>query len=475
MKSNNKLNTALKDALYEHHEPLHDSQWERLRVELEEKKKRRFLPWLLLFFGVALGAGLIGMYLESRKCTIAATVKNASEQTNSHASESAVISPKVNTDTEALAKTEPSVDNDFNTVKVTKGFEHHTSQISSGRKTIKNGSFRSGPGKDIASGYEPVKSGPEIPPFQMAENGEGNKMRIEIPQLTVPAEEILDKKEEPIEDKKTEVENPESDKTEDPSKTLTKIDDTNKKSRKDDSTREKTKLKFVIGGSAGIAGVTSKVTGVSNEESLHKDSRNIFKMSNENQSAMFFNFNFEWALSQKVNLRFNTGLHYKRVDNRVNFSYKLREIPIRMPDNTIISYITVPDSSNPLIINVRENQTYSFLSLPLVINYSWPINKNSELLMGAGVNLSALVGSTGSGFSLNELSYKQAGDMVKNPLSFGLNASLGYSRRLYGNWWLSAEAGFQSMNLQYDMGYGDLKSQMLSQGLALNLRYKILK
>lgn len=38
MKPNNKLNQALKDALFEHPEPLHDGQWERLRVELEEKR-----------------------------------------------------------------------------------------------------------------------------------------------------------------------------------------------------------------------------------------------------------------------------------------------------------------------------------------------------------------------------------------------------------------------------------------------------
>ena len=95
--------------------------------------------------------------------------------------------------------------------------------------------------------------------------------------------------------------------------------------------------------------------------------------------------------------------------------------------------------------------------------------------MGAGVNLSALVGSTGSSFSLNELSYKQAGDMIQNPFNIGLNANLGYSRRLYGKWWLSAEAGLQTMNMRYDLGSGELRSRMISQSLALNLRYKITK
>lgn len=444
MKSNNKLNTALKDALYEHHEPLHDGQWERLRAELEEKKKRRFLPWFILFFGVALGAGLIGMYMESKNCTIAATVRNASDQTNSHTSVPSQNNTQAEASKETLAETEPSVDNDFNTVKGANGSDIPLIQL-----------------EDVSY-------------FTF---GDRMKIRkaIEMPQMD-KADNLNPIENQSAQEGKTEENKPETVTSDNSAANLTNKDTTVKKTNKDDDTTKKNeKVRFIIGGSAGIAGVRSEIKGLSNEERLHKDSKNVFKMSNENQSAMFVNLNFEFKLSQRVGLRFNTGLHYKRINNQVNFTYKLREIPIRLPDNTILSYITVPDSSNPLIINVRESQTYSFLSLPLLVNYSLPINKNSELLMGAGVNLSALVGSTGSSFSLNELSYKQAGDMIQNPFNIGLNANLGYSRRLYGKWWLSAEAGLQTMNMRYDLGSGELRSRMISQSLALNLRYKITK
>jgi hypothetical protein len=474
MKSNNKLNTALKDALYEHHEPLREAQWERLRAELEEKKKRRFLPWFFVGAGLLLLSGAFSYYLIS-KPSVQTAISDTTTQTNSHASATSKATPQVDPGAELLAKTEPSMDNDFNAVKGTKGFEPYKTQTSSGRKILKDGAFKSSAGKDLPENTEPMKWGSVDHQIQLADINDGLKKAVEKLQMSVSDNEN------PIENQsakvgKTEENKPETVQSDNSTASLNNKDTTVKKTNKDDdSTKKPEKVRFIIGGSAGIAGVRSEVKGLSNEERLHKDSKNVFKMSNENQSAMFVNLNFEFKLSQRVGLRFNTGLHHKRINNQVNFTYKLREIPIRLPDNTILSYITVPDTSNPLVINVRESQSYSFLSLPLLVNYSLPINKNSELLMGAGVNLSALVASTGSSFSLNELSYKQAGDMIQNPLSFGLNGSLGYSRRLYGKWWLSAEAGMQSMNLRYDLGSGELRSKMVSQSLALNLRYKITK
>jgi hypothetical protein len=244
-------------------------------------------------------------------------------------------------------------------------------------------------------------------------------------------------------------------------------------SKNDDSVKVK-QARWIFGLYVGYSGVRSTITGVNNEENLHKDSRNLFQISNDNQSAMLYNLNIERKFSQRFGLRFNTGLHFKQINNKVNFSYKLSQVPIRLADNKILGYINVPDSSNPLIINFRENQSYSFLSIPFVLNYSIPINSKSELLMGGGISVSALVASTGSAFSLNELSYKQAGDMIKNPFNLGFSATLGYSRQLFGNWWLSAEAGWQSNNLKYDLGYGDLTSRMISRSLGLNLRYKLL-
>ncbi len=474
MKSNNKLNTALKDALYEHHEPMHDGQWERLRAELEEKRKRRFLPWFFVGAGLLLLSGVYSYYLIS-KPSVQPVISATTTQPNSHTSVPSQNNAQVEASTETLAETEPSVDNDFNTVKGTKGSETFKSQTSSGSKIIKNGSFKSSASMDMPENTEPIKWGSVISSIQLSDINDGHKKAIEMPQMSIP--EIENSKEkQSAQEGKTEENKQETVKTDNSAANLINKDTTVKKTNKDEDTTKKTeKVRFIIGGSAGIAGVRSEIKGLSNEERLHKDSKNVFKMSNENQSAMFVNLNFECKLSQKFGLRFNTGLHYKRINNQVNFTYKLREIPIRLPDNTILSYITVSDTSNPLIVNVRESQTYSFLSLPLLLNYSLAINKNSELLMGAGVNLSALVGSTGSSFSLNELSYKQAGDMIQNPFNIGLNANLGYSRRLYGKWWLSAEAGMQSMNLRYDLGSGELRSRMLSQSLALNLRYKITK
>jgi hypothetical protein len=111
--------------------------------------------------------------------------------------------------------------------------------------------------------------------------------------------------------------------------------------------------------------VSSTITGVSDEENLHKDSRNLFQMSNNKQSAMLYNLNVEWKFSQKIGWRFNTGLHFKQINNKVNFNYKLSQVPIRLADNKILGYINVADSSNPLI---RDFSCISIKSATLYIH-----------------------------------------------------------------------------------------------------------
>lgn len=499
MKPNNKLNQALKDALFEHPEPLHDGQWERLRVELEEKKKRRFLPWFFLFAGVLLCAGLIHLYINSDGDKIAIQNQSAANQTNSHASDQNVAASKsnelpaadLNTSTsssdETAMKTEP------NSTTISR----HTSQspassysptlqqsINDGHGPSNNNlglsnSFGSDDNKDKPSeSITDINVNQGLPVKTKEDNISNNK--------SVDNDDNRDKaQQEPI--NKTKLVTGDGNNSKEPLKKeddvkstkSTEVEIKKDTTKKTDTTNgpgdDKKIVKWVFGLNAGYSAVNSVVTGITNEEQLHKDSRNIFKMGNDKQSAMFYNFNVEFKFSQKLGLRLNTGLHYRLLNNKVDFTYKLSQVPVRMPDNTILTYITIPDSSNPIIFRVRENQSYSFLSIPLYLNYSLPINAHSELLLGGGVNISALVGSTGSAFSLNEMSYKQSGDMIKHPVNLGMSLSLGYSRRLFGNWWLGADFSMQSMGLRYDLGYGDLKSRMNSRSLGLNIRYKLLK
>lgn len=499
MKPNNKLNQALKDALFEHPEPLHDGQWERLRVELEEKKKRRFLPWFFLFAGVLLCAGLIHLYIKSDGDKITIQNQTANNQTNSHASDqnaadsksNALPSDNLNTSTgssvESAMKPEPNL---------TKMSRHASQSPATPYSTTVQQSINDGHGPSDNNWGLSNRLDNDINKETPSESRKDVDVNQGLPVKT-KEDNITDTKsldnvdnkdkapQEPI--NKTKLVSGDGNNSKEPLKKEGDAESTKsgEVEIKEDTTKktdtskglgdDKKIVKWVFGLNAGYAAVNSVVTGITNEEQLHKDSRNIFKMGNDKQSAMFYNFNVEYRFSQKIGLRLNTGLHYRLLNNNVDFTYKLSQVPVRLPDNTILTYITIPDTSNPLIFRVRENQSYSFLSIPLCLNYSLPINAHSELLLGGGVNISALIGSTGSAFSLNEMSYKQSGDMIKHPLNLGMSLSVGYSRRLMGNWWLGADFGMQSMALRYDLGYGDLKSRMNSRSLGLNIRYKLLK
>lgn len=493
MKPNNKLNQALKDALFEHPEPLHDGQWERLRAELEEKKKRRFLPWFFLFAGVLLCAGLVYLYINGDGNKIAIQEQMANHQTNSHTSDSTIISNTTNELPLPESATASTNEGDP-TVKSGKMASQprrntHTSPSNSYATTVQQ-SIDDGHGPSLKEDYSGSKKdlietvNHETPGGMLATGDKGQSVKTNEEgnnnNKTINSDSGKNSSKDPalktilVADGNTTKNQLKKDDL-----TSTGAESNKDTTKKSDTTKgpgeDKKKVKWVFGLNAGYAVVNSVVTGLTNEEQLHKDSRNIFKMGNDKQSAMFYNFNVEYRFSQKIGLRMNTGLNYRLLNNNVDFTYKLSQVPVRLPDNTILTYITIPDTSNPLIFRLRENQSYSFLSIPLYLNYSLPINAQSELILGGGVNISALIGSTGSAFSLNEMSYKKSGDMIKHPFNLGMSLSLGYSRRLFGNWWLGADFGMQSMGLKYDLGYGDLKSRMNSRSFGLNIRYKLLK
>jgi hypothetical protein len=505
MKSNNKLNKALIEALRDKPEPLHEAQWDKLYAELHKEKKRRFL-WIFFVWGL-IGVGAAASYLVWGSFSDAKLTKPAAASSinktnivsdsdglvNSTVSESELTHTNTNQTINSIDASNASVGNPSELLNP----EKKPANIRRNYKRNYNSSHFSDYEADNVNdkNYTFNNDTPEVKENESHAITEISKNPINDltpgsifnPDLNTDLSGTMLK-----EKKLTQtVTKPDSNSNLDEDKTSLSHD--NKKdtlhtdlitdlNKKDEEEKKKKKVneddkfkagngKFVFGLSYGFNFVNTKVVRLEKEEFLHKDTRNIFDSSNANQSSQYVNFSFEYKF-KNFGLRLNSGLQYRSVYNKVDFNYKLREVALRNPDNSIVTYIPVPDSS-ALKFHVSNPQSMRFLTLPVLLSYGWPIGNKYEFILNAGVNFTTMIGSSGTGFDINSQEEKDIGSLIKQKLTLGYSGGFQISRQIYNRWWLGLETNISNINLEYKFGDGGIKSRISNRSINLQLRYKL--
>ncbi|MCC6818832.1 MAG: hypothetical protein IT245_08075 [Bacteroidia bacterium] len=485
MKSGNKLNQALKKALQEHPQPLHEAQWERIRAELEEKKRRPFL-WLY-FFGSALLLLTIGGLVYWNASNNIESVKSISIQP---AIENPIVNINVDStlevksDIKHLSQTETEINNSIESKRNT--------QLQTTQKSLKiddipakskslsaantNRFRRPNPVNDQLL-YDIENLKPNSIKSNSLDNliqniGASKHVLVESPKvMNDTIEKINDSAQQTPQLTNAIAQNEDGVESDIPTDDSTK----SKKKKKKSKVSEKGEYGngvFVLGLATGITSINTSVVKLTNQEYLHKDTKNVFEAGNKNQSAFFMNFSFEYKLGS-LGFRLNSGLQYRSISNDINFNYKLSQIAVRNSDNTISFYINVPDSSNPMVFKLQSRQSFQFITLPLQLSYGLKLNSKYEAIFNAGVNISGLVASSGKMFNLNSFEAKPVNTLMNRKINYGLNGGIQLSRHLYRQWWLGLEAGLSTVNMAYDLGSGNLNSRITSRSLNLQIRFKL--
>lgn len=480
MKSSNKLNKALKDALDNNPMPLHESQWERLQKDLgKDERKPKFLYWFLIVIPMIMVLGF-GYYLgresksDSTKSELAIVNTTVGNATKSNSNENDLNTPnQANTIVEQNPNSSnTSKNNSTNTTQNISANNNSNTAESNTNNTSSNqnnsNTFSESPESNSNenqvntqnSSNENLNSSTDI-----IANGE-NEVNIQDMESPIQVYSMMNYP------KKKEFKW--NNKDDDPIKfSFVDYKESFKKSSKDKKiTDDPERTFFALGFASGFSLVSTEVSGISNSEKLHKDTRSLFEQSTENQHSYYLNVNFEWLPFKNFNFGLNTGIQYIEVSNDMDIKYKLNQIPFRMPNGDISFYIPISDSMNPPTIQVKNRATYRFVNVPLKIGYTFPLGSKQEIGLSGGINMSFLAGTKGNTFSLNEASVQPIKEIITNVFNVGYMGSVMYSRQVYKQWWIGAEYQFQRNNLKYDMDYGILSSKLKVNAINLNFRFK---
>lgn len=487
MKSSNKLNKALKDALDNNPMPLHESQWERLQKDLgKDEKKPKFLYWFFVLIPMIMVLG-IGYYLgresnsDSTKSELAivntnngnASESNSNEmeldthiQSNANAEQNPNSSSESNSNSTNTIQNKPA--NSNNTTSESNTINTNSNQNNSSNSSESNVANTND--KDVSTqnslnGTQNTTNGTQNSSSDIVANGENviinqeNELPIHVfSVLSYPRKKDFkwnSKDEDPL--KLSFFENKEGSKK-------------TSKGKKNSIDPERTF--FALGFATGFSLVSTEVSGISNSEKIHKDTRKLFEQSTENQHSYYLNVNFEWTPFKSLNFGLNTGIQYIEVSNDMDIKYKLNQIPVRLPNGDISFYIPISDTMNPPTIQVKNRATYRFVNVPFKIGYTFPLGSRQEIGLSGGINMSFLAGTRGNTFSLNEASVQPIRESIANIFNVGYMGSVIYSRQVYKQWWIGAEYQFQRNNLKYDMDYGILNSKLKVNAINLNFRFK---
>jgi hypothetical protein len=458
MKQENKLNKALKDALHGQAEPLQEAQWERLSAALgEEKPKRKFFPWFIMFSAIVVVSMAAGYWLgrsadqkeeiavqantqntekrnESAKPTDIENTKGGENNSTSGISgnNSGSVNAPANNNNDANTR---NADNTAQSSGNDEGGERGYARDRSGSLAgsgLKDTSRKTNPGNgETGSGNENELSF-KLPPMQLK--------YIRVPRIhdSLPLRIVMNER----------IKRPEIHKN---------ADQGTVKSRR------------AFSFSSGYSPVSFKISAVRNDEKLHKDSRTIFEQSNRNSRSWFANAGFEWKPFRNRNFIFATGLQFRQIVQDVNFRYDLTEIPLRDSTDAILGYIP---GGIPITFEYTSKNYLSFLNIPLKAGFAFPIGKKNELQLTGGLNIAAIVGANGKTFSISEYEFKSLRESYKKPVSVGVIGGLGFSRNIYKAWWLGAEAQWQQNTLNYDAHYGIIRSRINVSSYNLQFRYK---
>lgn len=477
MKLGNNINKGIKEAFSEHTVPLRDAQWERIQKELNApSKKKPFIFWPFVLIGIVVSAGILMQYL-NRDTKIAAEVQSLQLATpkveltepglqsksevndaivSAKEDESEKLESSIPTNTHASAA-EQVESNQKSPISRNSKKENQIEKISETHSIANNEAIKvkseTTLGQDSKGIVQTVKQ--EEPLTQMGPEQvyEAANLKYKWPLNELSTSPLLISEVEKV-------------------KAPLPIDSSFYMIH----TKPRSWDLFALGFSTGVSTVSTQVEGISNEQKLHKDTRYLFEQSTKNQQTRFFNLTFDYLFLARFGIGLSTGLQYRSISSAVDISYRLNQIPLRMPNGDIFTYYTAPDSMSPLI-KVSNKTALRYINVPIKLTYTFNIRRIHEIQISGGTNFAILAGSKGNTFSLNDASTQPMGNMISNLFNAGYTGGLMYSRPIMrraplDHWYLGCALQYQKNRQDYNMDYGILRSNVVAYNIAFNLRYK---
>ncbi|NUM31949.1 MAG: hypothetical protein HUU47_06460 [Bacteroidetes bacterium] len=462
MSKQNNLQNSLKRAFDDFEAPLKEAQWQRLEGELgglNKTKKWRFFPYYFIAVLLLLvGSGILSYFIiyknnnfDSSKYSINKNYKFESQQNSSN---------------ENLTKQQ--IDKNKNLFETQKGSIDLNSKLNAHNSDT---SFKQRNKVLLKNNKNIILS--EVNKIDDEKNEtkhskENEKIEVKDTNIAITNDTLIDNEDIVITDDSKNEGKSEFDKTED------------LKNKKQDSTqivkpreiKNKSKAKYVLSLSTGYSNMNVKVTSIENISKVHKDTRKIFEMSNQNTKTLFINFGFDCNVFKGFNVGLNTGFQYLHISQPVNFEYRMFEIPFYDIDRNIIGYIRKDSATADLFKSTTTNKT-SFIKIPLRFNYSIPLNLKNEVLITAGTNISTVISARGNVISINEGKVKPLSRQMYGKLNFGFLGGMQYSRKLKNNWWIGVENDWQINRELFKNGPEKIKNRLSGYNFNLILKYKI--
>ena len=147
-------------------------------------------------------------------------------------------------------------------------------------------------------------------------------------------------------------------------------------------------------------------------------------MKNESEkSAISFSLgvNLEFFVSKTLSI--TSGLQLDRFSTAGKYNFYNNKIPVIDSISGIIKgYITINDTIG---IHSQIKNSYSFLELPLILNYYVPLNKKWTFNIKAGGSMFYFLNSSGKTISAAELVLKDVSSYSYNSINWGLILGLG--------------------------------------------------
>jgi hypothetical protein len=166
-----------------------------------------------------------------------------------------------------------------------------------------------------------------------------------------------------------------------------------------------------------------------NSADAPKIHENYNLINNESEkAAISFSLGVNLEFFVMKNLSITSGLFYDKYSTGGKYDFYNNEIPvIDSLNKTILGYITVKDSVG---VHYSINNNYSFLELPLILNYYIPFGEKWKLNLKAGGSMLYYLSSSGKTISANLLVLKDVNTYSYNTINWGLILGLGCYYRI---------------------------------------------
>ncbi len=450
MNTKNNLHHTLNKAFENHEEPLNEAQWTKLQGAIVTRKKRRWLPFFLIFIIMCITSGttyLLTLNYGLNTPRISFNVKAHKNHLNK----------KLNASNHVMADLQATTNSAY------------LNNINS-NATI---TYRK---------HSKYKTNNNIDDIIIAKNEPITLANTEL--ITEPtsidnllAEEIeIDKS---LEKKNTG--EPITSEKETKMDIVLKNIDTNYSAKKGKEEIEETKhrpSKFAFSITSGYSKMNVKVSSLENAEKLHKDTRKIFEESNKSLKTAYLNLGVDYNLLPRFRIGINTGFQYLRIASPININYKLTEVPFWDHRHTQIEGYLTKDTSSAIQFNSNITNYTTFINVPIRGNYSIPLNTKNELLITAGGNLSVLASAKGQNININKELNIEPGirpltkDMYRK-INAGFAGGVQYNMRLKDAWWIGIENLWQTNSMKYKTGYGSVKNKLQGYSVNFIIKYKI--